>query len=68
MPSLDEPVMRRVRAEFLETGGLSPTLPEAVRLFQLPYDECHQVFAHLVDEGFLRKKHNGRYFMTSADA
>jgi hypothetical protein len=64
IPSLDEPLMRRVRGEFLETPGLSPTMPEAVRLFQLSQDECSRVLSHLVSDGFLRQARHGRFCMT----
>jgi DNA-binding IclR family transcriptional regulator len=56
--------MRRVRGEFLETPGLSPTMPEAVRLFQLSQDECSRVLSHLVSDGFLRQARHGRFCMT----
>lgn len=63
--SVDAPLRHRVRSEFLETAGLSPTLAEAVRLFQLPPDACLQVLCRLVEEGFLRQNPRGRFCVNS---
>jgi DNA-binding IclR family transcriptional regulator len=65
---LDDPLLRRIRAEFLETAGLSPTLSEAARLFQLSPEECGRVLCHLVEQGFLRQGRRGRYCVRSAAA
>ena len=57
----DELLIRRVRAEFIEAPGLSPTIAEAVKLFQLPRDQCSSVLSHLVRDGFLRETRRGRF-------
>jgi hypothetical protein len=51
----------RVRGEFTEMQGFSPTLDQAARLFSLSRDECHRVFNHLRREGFLGCSADGRY-------
>lgn len=43
----------RIRAEFLEMPGLSLTLRQAARLWNLDTETCDDVLRALVDEGFL---------------
>jgi hypothetical protein len=57
----DATLVDRIRSEFLEMRGFSPTLEQARRLFCLPEDECRRVLAALVTEGFLRVERDGRY-------
>lgn len=47
-------VIDRVRAEFVEMPGLELTLPQAVRLWNLGFDDCRHVLDSLADAGFLR--------------
>jgi hypothetical protein len=54
-------LLERVRGEFTEMQGFSPTLDQAARLFSLSRDECHRVFTHLLREGFLGCSADGRY-------
>ena len=54
-------VVSRVRGEFVEMRGFSPTLAQAARLFDIPRDECGRILAGLVSEGFLRCTADGRY-------
>jgi hypothetical protein len=58
-------VMDRVRCEFVEMRGFSPTVEQAARLFQLTREECAGVLKGLVDEGFLRQTPDGRYRLPS---
>ena len=51
----------RIRGEFLEMRGFSPTLKQAERLFYLPEGVCRDVLARLVNEGFLRVEGDGRF-------
>ncbi len=51
----------RVRGEFFEMRGFSPTLPQAARLFNLPVEECARVLTTLVQDGSLRRGEDGRY-------
>jgi len=54
-------VIDRVRGEFVEMRGFSPTVEQAARLFDLPRDECGRILGGLVQEGFLRRTADGRY-------
>jgi hypothetical protein len=54
-------VTDRIRCEFVEMRGFSPTVDQAARLFQVSRDECVHVLKRLVDEGFLRQTADGRY-------
>jgi hypothetical protein len=54
-------LVNRVRGEFVEMRGFSPTLEQAARLFDLSPDECRRILSGLVREGFLRCTADGRY-------
>jgi hypothetical protein len=54
-------VVDRVRGEFVEMRGFSPTIEQAARLFDLPNEVCRQILASLVQEGFLLCTSDGRY-------
>ena len=54
-------VVTRVRGEFFEMRGFSPTVEQAARLFDLSMDECRGVLSSLEREGFLRRTPDGRY-------
>ena len=54
-------VVTRVRGEFFEMRGFSPTVEQAARLFDLSMDECRGVLSRLEREGFLRRSPDGRY-------
>jgi hypothetical protein len=54
-------VLTRVRGEFVEMRGFSPTIQQAARLFDLSLEECGRILSRLVDEGFLRCTADGRY-------
>ena len=54
-------VVDRVRGEFFEMRGFSPTVEQAARLFDLPRDVCGQILGGLVQEGFLLRTADGRY-------
>ena len=58
-------VADRIRCEFVEMRGFSPTVDQAARLFQVSREECVQVLKKLVDEGFLRHTADGRYRLPS---
>lgn len=55
----------RVRCEFVEMRGFSPTVEQAARLFQLGAEECRDILKRLVDEGFLRHMPDGRFRLPS---
>lgn len=54
----------RVRGEFAEMRGFSPTLEQAARLFGLPCDEAKQVLGALVRDGCVTQCEDGRYRRT----
>ena len=56
----------RVRGEYQEMPGLSLTLPQAARLFNLERTECARVLDALVTEGALWT--DGREFRTRTAA
>lgn len=58
--------VERVRNEFVEMRGFSPTLDQAARLFQLPRDVCATVLTRLAAEGFVSRTADGRYRLTSS--
>jgi len=59
--TFDVTLADRIRSEFLEMRGFSPTLEQAERLFHLPEEVCRTMLARLVEEGFLRIEHDGRF-------
>ena len=59
--SAADSLIDRVRGEFVEMRGFSPTLTQAVRLFNLSEGECRTVLTTLVSEGFLLQSSDGRY-------
>jgi hypothetical protein len=69
MPAKRKPgradVTDRIRCEFVEMRGFSPTVDQAARLFQVSREECMLVLRKLVDEGFLRYTADGRYRLPS---
>ena len=58
---IDTGMVERVRGEFLEMPGLSPTLAQASRLFALSAGECEQVLDVLLASGFLKLGRDGQY-------
>lgn len=64
-PSVQRDIEARVRCEFVEMRGFSPTIQQAARLFQLNPDDCGRVLSRLVQEGFLRQTPDGRFRLPS---
>jgi hypothetical protein len=62
----DSRTVERVRGEFNEMPGFSPTLAQMARLFALPMEECNRVLAVLLEEGFLCQSSGGRYRVISS--
>jgi hypothetical protein len=60
-PALDAATVQRVRAEFNEMRGFSPTPGQAARLFGLSREDCERVLASLAVDGFLHHDPDGRY-------
>lgn len=66
-PTASTEAVQRVRNEFVEMRGFSPTLAQAARLFQLPQDVCATVLARLAGEGFISRTADGRYRLISRE-
>ena len=58
-------VEARVRCEFFEMRGFSPTVQQAARLFQLNRTSAAELLTRLVQEGFLRQTPDGRFRLPS---
>lgn len=58
-------VVDRIRCEFFEMRGFSPTVDQAARLFQVNREECVQILRNLVEEGFLTMTPDGRFRLPS---
>jgi hypothetical protein len=56
-----ERLARRIRNEYLEMPGLSLTLPQAERMWQLRHAECEHLLGTLVDSGFLARTSGGAF-------
>jgi|SRR5215468_4864892 len=57
----DQKLVERVRREFSDLRGLSLTLAQARRLFDLGHDDCLEIFRQLLQEGFLVLCADDRY-------
>jgi len=57
----DRATLERIRAEFNEMRGFSPTPGQAARLFGLSREDCERVLDALAREGFLHRDQDGRY-------
>lgn len=60
-------LLDRIRGEFHEMRGFSPTLRQASRLFHLPVAECARLLDGLVREGFLQQLPDGSYRLMSSE-
>lgn len=61
MRPADQKLVERVRREFSDMRGLSPTMAQARRLFHLGIQEGREIFAQLVSEEFLELCADDRY-------
>jgi hypothetical protein len=60
-----EHLTRRVRNEYLEMPGLSLTLGQAQRMWQLRRTDCEDLLGALVDSGFLARTSAGAFVRAS---
>jgi hypothetical protein len=60
-----EYLARRVRNEYLEMPGLSLTLGQAQRMWQLRRTDCETLLGALVDSGFLARTPSGAFVRAS---
>ena len=63
-----DPILLRIRAEYLEMPGLRLTRPQAQRLWGLDAETCLQVLELLTSEKFLDQRANGTYARRSDSA
>jgi hypothetical protein len=52
---------RRVRSEYLEMPGLSLTLPQAQRMWQIDRGDCEVLLGDLMESGFLSRTASGSF-------
>jgi hypothetical protein len=64
--SINDDVLRRVQAEFLEMPGLRLTEPQACRLWGLDADRCTELLNALVDSRFLFRTREGAFMRVDA--
>jgi hypothetical protein len=60
---INEAVVRRVRAEFLEMPGLCLTFDQAQRLWGLEPRTCESLLNSLIDSRFLRRTDRGLFVL-----
>jgi hypothetical protein len=56
-----DPILLRIRAEYLEMPGLQLTRAQAQRMWGLDADTCLQLLEMLTSERFLDRRANGTY-------
>lgn len=64
----DQKLVERVRREFNDMRGLSPTWAQARRLFHLDEEECSGILAQLIHERFLELCADERYRRSAPQA
>jgi DNA-binding IclR family transcriptional regulator len=60
-------LLDRIRGEFHEMRGFSPTLRQASRLFHVPMAQCARLLEMLMREGFLQQLPDGTYRVLCSD-
>jgi hypothetical protein len=60
---INEAVVRRIRAEFLEMPGLNLTMEQAQRLWHLEPRTCAALLKSLIDSRFLRRTDRGLFVL-----
>jgi DNA-binding IclR family transcriptional regulator len=58
-------IAERIRGEFREMPGLTLTVAQAQRLWNVDLSTCTEVLSQLVETGFLSRKVDGAYSRTS---
>jgi len=64
----DEPLLKRIRSEFLEMPGQRLTRAQAQRLYGLDESRCQRMLDTLIDTKFLCVTPDGTYARTSDGA
>ena len=63
--TLTEPILRRVRGEYMEMPGLRLTTAQAQRLWTLDRPTCESLLNALVDAHFLARTRDGSFVLSS---
>ncbi|HEX3703650.1 MAG TPA: hypothetical protein VHU82_09975 [Vicinamibacterales bacterium] len=66
MNMLPEPVLHRIRCEYLEMPGMRLTIRQAARLWNLDETTCAAVMARLVDAAFLKQTPAGAFALAAS--
>jgi hypothetical protein len=65
-PAMDETVVRRARAEYLEMPGLRLTSAQAQRLWGLDRRTCEELLATLTRAHFLARTRDGAFILSAS--
>ena len=66
LQSVQEDVLRRARAEYLEMPGLRLTPAQAQRLWGVDSRTCEQLLAKLTESRFLAQTRDGAFVLLSS--
>jgi hypothetical protein len=64
-PSVDETIVRRARAEYLEMPGLRLTSAQAQRLWGLDRHTCDDLLTTLTQAHFLARTRDGSFVLSA---
>ena len=65
-PAVDETIVRRARAEYLEMPGLRLTSAQAQRLWGLDRHTCEELLATLTRSRFLARTRDGAFVLSAS--
>jgi hypothetical protein len=65
-PSVDETIVRRARAEYLEMPGLRLTCAQAQRLWGLDRHTCDELLTTLTRAHFLARTRDGSFVLSAS--
>ena len=65
-PSVDETILRRARAEYLEMPGLRLTSAQAQRLWGLDRRTCDELLTTLTSVHFLARTRDGSFVLSAS--
>jgi hypothetical protein len=65
-PAVDETVLRRARAEYLEMPGLRLTSAQAQRLWGLDRRTCDELLTTLTSVHFLARTRDGSFVLSAS--
>ena len=65
-PAVDETIVKRARAEYLEMPGLRLTSAQAQRLWGLDRPTCEELLSTLTRAQFLARTRDGSFVLSAA--